>query len=96
MSRNPKAELDEQEALAEAQADMEAQIEAELDMFDDAIIYGHIPGYSQFGFPAHEWDDYGQWLGPSAGNPVTTEADLGETSQEDWQAFLKKIEEDLA
>ena len=93
MSRNPKAVQDEAEAIADAQADIEAQIERELDQWDDMhLAYGHIPGYSQFGFPD---DEYGyEYLGPSISNPVENEADM-HSSPEDWREFLRKIEEDL-
>ena len=95
MSRHPKAIQDEAEAdaaaFAEAQADMEDQIESELAVWDDMhIAYGHIPGYSQFGFGE---DDY-QYLGPVISNPVENEADMS-SSPEDWREFLRKIEEDL-
>lgn len=83
MSRQPtKAELDAQEA-------MDAQIEAELDEWDDMFIaYGHIPSYYL------DEDDYATYVGPVIANPVTNEAST-DSSPEDWKAFLKKIEEDL-
>lgn len=88
-ARPTKAELDEQEAL-------DAQIEAELDEWDDMFIaYGHIPGYSQFGFPYEDGDDYAAYVGPAAGNAVKNEASTDD-SPEDWKAFLKKVEEDLS
>jgi hypothetical protein len=86
MSRPTKAELDAIEA-------QEAQIEAELQAWDDMdIARGHIPGYSQFGFP--EDDDYAAYMGPVIANPVENEADM-DSSPEDWKEFLRKIEEDL-
>lgn len=85
MSRQSKAELDEQE-LAEAQADMEAQIDDELAMWDA----GHIPGLSSFGFPE---DDYAAYVGPSMLTPKN-EQDIS-CLKEDWKEFLKKVEEDL-
>ena len=85
-ARPTKAELDAQEA-------QDAQIEAELEEWDDMFIaYGHIPGYSQFGFP--EDDDYATYVGPVISNPVENEADM-DSSPEDWREFLRKIEEDL-
>lgn len=95
MSRHPKAVQDEAEAEAIAAAeeeDMEARIEAELDHLDDLhVAFGHIPGYSQFGFP--EDDDY-LYLGPVIAKDVENEADMS-SSPEDWREFLRKIEEDL-
>ncbi len=92
MSRHPKAIQDEAEALAEAQADIEDQIEAELDRWDTMhIAMSPVSLYSQFGFP--EEDDF-QYLGPYISNPVKNEADL-KSSPEDWREFLRKIEEDL-
>lgn len=88
-ARHTKAELDAQEAI-------DAQIEAELDEWDDMYIaYGHIPGYSQFGFPYDEDADYATYVGPVIANPVENEADM-DSSPEDWREFLRKIEEDLS
>ncbi len=89
MSRQSKAELDEQEELADAQTDVEAQIEDELTMLDEAVLYGHIPGLSAFGFP----DDYAAYVGPARNSK--SEQDMS-CSKEDWKEFLKKIEEDLS
>lgn len=91
MSRHPKAIQDEAEALAEAQADMEDQIELELAQWDDMhISCGLVPGYSQFDFGELDY----QYLGPVISNPVDNEADMN-SSPEDWREFLRKIEEDL-
>ena len=85
MSRQPtKDELDTIEA-------QEAQIEAERAEWDDMIAYGHIPGYSQFGFPFSD-DDAAAYVGPVLA--VDNEADM-DSSPEDWSEFLRKIEEDL-
>jgi hypothetical protein len=93
MYRHPKAIQDEAEALAEAQAYMEDQIESELDRWDAMhIAMSPIPMCSQFGFP--EDYDY-QYLGPTISNPVENEADMN-SSPEDWREFLRKIEEDLS
>ncbi|RKZ86552.1 MAG: hypothetical protein DRQ39_05585 [Gammaproteobacteria bacterium] len=95
MSRNPKAAQDDAEAeaddIAEAQSEMEEQINDELAMWDAAIAYGHIPGLSSFGFPE---DDYATYVGPSYKLSNKNEQDMS-CSKDDWQAFLKKIEEDL-
>jgi hypothetical protein len=85
MARPTKDELD----AIEAQED---EIAAELNELDDMYVqYGHIPGYSQFGFPYDE--DYAAYLGPVIA--PSTEADIS-SSPEDWREFLRKIEEDLS
>lgn len=89
MSRHPKVTLDDAESIVEAQEDMESQIEAELSQLD--AIYGTIPGYSQFG----ELDLDFQYMGPVISNPVTNEACIN-SSPEDWEEFLRKVEEDLS
>ena len=83
MPKQSKAELDEQEELAEAQADLEDQIEAELAMWDAGV-----PDLSSFGLP----DDWA-YVGPSL--TQKNEQDMS-CSKEDWKAFLKKVEEDLS
>jgi hypothetical protein len=95
MSRNPKAAQDDAEAesddLVEAQAEMEERIDDELAMWDAAMAYaGHIPGLSSFGM---EPDDYATYVGPTY--PSNKKEQDMSCSKDDWQEFLKKIEEDL-
>lgn len=96
MARNHKAIQDdaaeaEAEDIAEAQAEMEEQLEDELAMRDASIAYEYIPGLSAFGMLE---DDYAAYVGPSYNLSNKNEQNLS-CSKEDWQAFLKKVEEDL-
>ena len=96
MSRNPKAIQDDAEAesddLVESQAEMAERIDDELAMWDASIAYGHIPGLSAFGMP-EDADDYATYVGPTY--PSNKKEQDMSCSKDDWQEFLKKIEEDL-
>ena len=96
MSKQTKAEIDDQEAEAESQEDIEAHIEDELNRIDEQVDFLGLYGW---GFLGHvggiDYDDYAQWLGAYyPQSTVKNEADVS-GSDEDWSEFLKKVEEDL-
>lgn len=85
MSRPTKAELDQQE---QEQVDPEtpeapATPEEEDEGLWDASILLAYPGYGDM---AEAW----------SANVTAKEVDLGKSSPEEWEAFLRSIEEDLS
>ncbi len=90
MPGKPRSEMSEEER--EYSDALDAQIEEELDMWDDHIVgmqIGHIPG----GYP-EGWDDSMEAAYVGESLDVKTEGST-DSSPDEWREFLRKIEEDL-
>ena len=90
MPGKPRSEMTQEER--EYNDALDAQIEEELDLWDDHIVgmqLGHIPG----GFP-EGWDD--SMEAAYVGESLEVKAEgRTDSSPEEWREFLRKIEEDL-